>query len=362
MHDSPSTKAGNPWLPVERELARQARARYSIREISELLRENGFDRNPKAVEKFFDREGYTKAQAILDAGLNPDLTEDRVDADDPYDPGPLKTSWGDDLLVRNLDLEFGTNTSVVPVVFLPDIHAPFHDPRAIELACKVIELVRPGAIIYLGDNVDWVQVSKFDIEPTRKHLMQEEIDAWQRIDRMVSSAAGSAIRRYYLIGNHEERMYRYHCSHPEISGLHGMQLERLLAVTPAMKVVPNLQLVRKKILWRGGRFVAKHGSIVRKWAGYSARGEIEKLMTSGISGHTHRACSYAETHFGKPLRWVESGCLCNLNPVYVDDPNWQHAVTVGYFNGDGKNDFFHTDLIQFSNYQAIVQGHHLEVK
>lgn len=353
---------GSSWAPAERELAQRLRATHSIREISKALDENGFDRTPKAIEKFFERIGLTREDARKEAGLEPD-DGDPVDLlEEIYKQGFVKTTWGEPMLVTDKKVEFGHNTSVVPVVFLPDIHVPYQDDRAIELACKIIEAVKPTTVVYLGDNVDWHQLSKFNKDPDRITQVQNEIDTFHRIDRDIMSAAGMGIPRYYILGNHEDRLRRYQCEHHEISKVRGLQFDAMLGLGPTYQVIPDLQIIDGELNWRDGRFIAKHGSVVRKWPGYSARAEIEKENTSGISGHTHRAAVCPWTTRGSVVSWYESGCLCGLDPQYVRNPNWQQAVTVGYFNGDRHTDFFHLDLILFSKYQAIVNGQHLSVK
>lgn len=351
---------GGSWLPAERELATRLRPTHTIREIAIKLKENGFDRSPKAVEKFFSRIGLTQNTAKVEAGILPNQEES--DEDVAYQQGPVKTTWGEPMLVGDKYVEFGLNTSVVPVVFLPDIHAPFQDDRAIELSCKIIEYIKPTAIVYLGDNVDWHQISNFDKDPRRIIELQNEIDAFHQVDRSIMSAAGKGVPRYYILGNHEDRLRRYQSGHPEISEIRGMQFDSMLGLGPSFNPIPNLQLIDGEINWRNGRFVAKHGKIVRKWSGYSAKAELDAENTSGISGHTHRASVYSMTTRARSISWYESGCLCSLEPSYMRNPNWQHAISIGHFNGDKTTDFFHIDLILLSKYQAIAGGKYFTVK
>ena len=79
-------------------------------------------------------------------------------------------------------------------------------------------------------------------------------------------------------------------------------------------------------------FIYYHGDVVRKNAGYSAKAEYEDhRMKNGISGHTHRASSYFSTYEKEIGQWYENGCLCIMEPDYLNDPdkaNWQQAFTV----------------------------------
>jgi len=353
-------KASSAWKPAERELAIELRAKSSIREVSLALKAAGYNRSPKSIEKFFERIGLTVGDAKIKAGIvTPAAVVDELDA--IYNYVPLQTTWGEPMIVPNVSVEFGQGTPVVPVIILPDIHAPFHDPRAIELTCKIIELIKPVAVIYLGDNVDWHQISKFDKDPDRILTIQAEVDSFHGVDRSIMSAAGRQVKRYYILGNHEDRLRRYHAAHPEVCKIRGLQFDALLGLGPNQKIIPNLQLVEGEVNWRD-RFIAKHGKVVSKWSAWSAQKEHMAEHQNGISGHTHRAGDYYMTQRGRTQKWTESGCLCSLSPSYMSNPNWQHAVTIGYFNGDGKNDFFHTNLIVFSKYQAIVNGTFLSVK
>lgn len=74
--------------------------------------------------------------------------------------------------------------------------------------------------------------------------------------------------------------------------------------------------------------------MVRKFSGYTARGELEKHDSSGISGHTHRGGVYYYKTPERYLAWFESFCLCDLNPEYVQEPNWQQGFLYGYVEKD----------------------------
>lgn len=343
------------WTPAEKELAVANRADKSIKEITQVLEANGFKKTPKAIEKFFERLGLTKEKARITP-----KNETKAGPKASYVDMDLKTTWGDEFYVKNLKIEFGKASKVAPIAIIPDIHAPFHDEKAIELACKALEIIRPVALVYLGDNIDWAQLSSFDKDPERITSSQKEVDKFHEIDKMFVDAIGKDARRYWLIGNHEERLNRYLCSHPEISGLRGMQLSSVLGLDKKFKQLQNLQIIEEEINWRD-RFIFKHGSAVRQYSGVTARAELDKEHINGISGHTHRAGAYYLTHRGRMLTWFEGGCLCQLEPTYMKNPNWQHAISIGYFNADGSSDYFHIDQIIFSKYQAVVNGNYIRV-
>lgn len=344
-----SKNGSTAWKPVEREIAIRMRAGSPIKDIAKVL-----EKTPKSVERFFERIGLSKDEAIQlkleeESKTNP-ITKIRTA------PTDLKTTWGESLLVRKLRVEFGLKTPLVPVAILPDIHAGMEDMRAIELACKIINHINPVMIFYLGDNIDAGWLSDFTITPEKVLKAQQEIDTFHKVDRMVASAAGKHVRRHWVLGNHETRLYRWICKHPNIASLRSMQPDALFALDKHFKPLENLQLIEEEINWRD-RFIIKHGTACRSKSCYTARAELEREGISGISGHTHRVGAYYERQRDKAAVWYEGGCLCTLDPEYVQGfPNWQHAINIGWFNGDGSNDYFHIDQVVFSNYRAVIHG------
>ena len=216
------------------------------------------------------------------------------------------------------------------VVFLPDIHAPYEDPDALAAALKFTRQFRPHVLYQLGDLCDFYPLSKFDQDPERANSLQAELDHAHGILVRIRAAAGSA-RIYLLKGNHEHRLTRYlwHRA-PEMSGLRGLRLPALL----------GLEELRIRYIERGatiyrGRII-KHGSLIRQKAGYTATGELEKAGQSGTSGHTHRLAHIHRRNFrGRVDDWIEAGCLCRLDPDYMEGAtvDWCHGLAFGIWDG-----------------------------
>jgi hypothetical protein len=216
-NDKQTAVQSNSWTAQQREQAVRMRAEHSVTVIAEQV-----NKTPKAVERFFERIGLTKDKAIEEelsrtTKLNPKTRLKGAFTN-------LQTTWGDPLMVRRLDIEFGAATPIVPVLIVPDIHAGMEDMKAIELTCMVAREIPPVAVIYLGDNVDVTQLSTFDTVPSRITALQAEIDKFHEIDGMIADAAGRQTRRYWIMGNHEDRCYRVACANPKLSSLRGMQM------------------------------------------------------------------------------------------------------------------------------------------
>jgi hypothetical protein len=84
------------------------------------------------------------------------------------------------------------------------------------------------------------------------------------------------------------------------------------------------------------KLITKHGTLVRKWSSWTAKGEWEKYGKGGLSGHTHRLGKfYHRDHNGAHL-WVETGCTCKLDPEYTLDPDWQNGCVVVTHTQNGE--------------------------
>ena len=68
-----------------------------------------------------------------------------------------------------------------------------------------------------------------------------------------------------------------------------------------------------------------------------------------MSGHTHRLGMHFKRNRGGNYVWVESGCLCNLDPEWIDGTaDWQHGVGVFTFKRGGRH--------FFPSYAQIING------
>ena len=147
-----------------------------------------------------------------------------------------------------------------------------------------------------------------------------------------------------LESNHLARLKRYLWSQaPELHGLRALRLENLLQVDKT-----GLEF---KEIFRFNNFLFKHGDIVRKHSGYTAKAEFDKEGVSGASGHTHRLGVYYTTKRSGKYVWLECGCLCTLRPEWIRGvPDWQHGLGLISFGDDGH---FEAKAVPIINYQIL---------
>jgi len=232
-------------------------------------------------------------------------------------------------------------------VGLYDVHVPFHDERALDVALQVIRWHQPSVIVLGGDFWDFYSVSAYDRNPARRWNLQEEIDAGEPVLEQIQDAAPrSAV--WFIPGNHEDRLRRWLWRHPDVAGLRSLELSNLLPIS-------KFDVRMAKEIAFNSHILFTHGSTARKNAGNSVRAEIEKRRYgwSMVSGHVHRAGVFSTwTRHG--LVWgVESGCLCQLDVEYGSALDWSHGLVVGYSNGEGSAAM---PVHISSDYRAILPG------
>lgn len=227
------------------------------------------------------------------------------------------------------------------VVSLTDWHSPFMDDRVVNLHLAFCKEEQPEIII-LHELHDFYAVSKYDKDPSRLHNLQDEIDIVNGYLRKLREYCPNS-RMILLNSNHLDRLRKYLWSRaPELHSLRALKLEKLLELDK-LKIEFREYFYYKKVLF-------KHGNVVRKFSGYSARGEFEKEGTSGVSGHTHRLSTYFHRSRGGTYVWVESGCACKLDAEYIEGiANWQHGFSVISF--DEKGNHFHPIVVPIVNYR-----------
>ncbi len=79
---------------------------------------------------------------------------------------------------------------------------------------------------------------------------------------------------------------------------------------------------------------------------------MDREGMSGQSGHTHRCSAYYVTKRGGSYTWSEAGCLCDLQPEYIDGvADWQHGVGLVSFEKKGVQ--FYARTIPIIEYRLM---------
>lgn len=208
------------------------------------------------------------------------------------------------------------NIETGAVIIGSDIHIPFQDDLAVLAFCAYIERNPVHTVILNGDVLDMFMLSRFTKGEGRNPL--EEIEECRNLLQRIKRAAGSRANLYYVIGNHETRLERYVLAKaPELASL----VEDVFTIIKA----EDYGFTGCASLTINDKVVIKHGTLLGNKSGLSAIKEMEASYMSGASGHTHRLCKYIARKAGRKFFWMETGCLCGLNPEYMVNPNWQQG-------------------------------------
>lgn len=239
------------------------------------------------------------------------------------------------------------------VFFWPDVHFPHEDKPAVSCAENLCRHVAPDLIVILGDLLDCYAVSRYDKDPRRIGSLQDEIDQGTAFLRRLRNDHPAA-EIVYKEGNHEERMQKFLWSKaPALASLRALELSDLLELDEL-----DIRYIKAAERYSLGALTVTHGHVVRTGSGNSARGEMVKRATSGISGHTHRLGHVMHTNGNGTAGWVEAGCLCSFSADYIGDysPDWQHGVVIGHQIQAHDIDRIDLQIVPILNGVAHYQG------
>lgn len=224
-------------------------------------------------------------------------------------------------VLTRLTTDFG---KMETAVILNDTHNPYEDKLVLELVEQFLKELQPDYLWHNGDSNDWYPLSKFDKNPARLVNLQGDLDntaaMFSRHRKILPNA-----RIIHIDGNHEDRLRRFLWSKvPELANLRALELSKLLG----FEENEISEVGYEEGLLVNGVFLVIHGNIASVHSGYTAKRMYEKHGGNGICGHCHRGGSfYKRDRFGQ-WGWWENYCLCDLDPDYIQNPNWGNGFSV----------------------------------
>lgn len=233
------------------------------------------------------------------------------------------------------------------ILVLSDIHFPYQDNKALELALEYGLQKNANAIYLNGDILDFYQCSRFT-KDRRLRDMAGELEMGRAFLRTIKEMFNCPI--YYKIGNHEKRYEDYlMIKAPELLGIDDFKLEQLLRFGEL-----GITLIKDKQMALAGKLPILHG---HEWYGgfappvNPARGLFLKAKESALVGHHHRTSEHTEkTLGGKVVACHSTGCLCGLEPEYAPYNNYNHGFA---FVEVGKDGNYEVENIKIINYKIV---------
>ena len=195
-------------------------------------------------------------------------------------------------------------------LLLPDMHIPYFDLKAIEVAVAFGKKEKCDGIIYPGDLSDCYSLSTFDKDPSQRDFLGEIAMVKKMIYEISRIIKPSAT--IWKMGNHEHRLSRFLMQKaPILFKLPSLSFEKIYDLERLkVKTIPHTSLLRyqKLTIGHGDEF----GSVS---SAYPARGVFLRTGACTYVTHWHRSSTYTETDLNGDIKtcW-SSGCLC-----YSDD-------------------------------------------
>lgn len=228
------------------------------------------------------------------------------------------------------------------LIALGDLHAPYQNGQAVEVAKKTIRDFKPDIVVLMGDMIDCKAFSTHapDIEGDSPY--HRELAIVNALIDFVQEHAGKTV---YLEGNHEYRVIR-HAARDRVG-------KAALSLLSPRKNIGKGRRDFTYVPYDGREGMNAHYAIspnlvaVHGWSyAQDATRQHLKLCQgrSVIHGHTHRA-----DHVMSRKVWsrgtidaMSSGCLCNLTPTYsVGNPNtWVNGFIQGFIGSKNHTLYF----------------------
>jgi hypothetical protein len=209
---------------------------------------------------------------------------------------------------------------------LQDIHAPFHNMEALNLALDHLEELDPVGIILNGDIADCHAVGWWVKDPDKRDFAKERTIVRQLLEHIRARFPDAII--VYKEGNHEERMESYLVARaPELFGVQDFRLKSLYGLDDL-----DIAWVGDKQPIRLGKLNVIHGHEYKFAISNPvnpARGLFLRGGVNAICGHFHQTSAHSAKNLEQHLvsAW-SGGCLCDLHPKWLPLNNWGHGFMV----------------------------------
>jgi hypothetical protein len=180
-----------------------------------------------------------------------------------------------------------------------------------------------------GDLVDFWEISKFNKVPKSRETIFEDIEFAHGLLKELRVVCPKS-RIVYTFGNHCDRLRQYILENaPLFYGYEELTLRYMLRLNELG--VETVEPKESSANWNGCSIVLDgvrmgHLKKVSKHSAATVKGLMDDRCVSVVQGHVHRLGLFCRTlDDGKVIWGVEAGCLCRLDPEYVDHANWQQG-------------------------------------
>jgi predicted phosphodiesterase len=236
-----------------------------------------------------------------------------------------------------------------PILFVPDTHAPYHEARAWNLMLKVGRALKPTHLVHIGDFMDCYSISDHDKSPARAGRFLWEVEECNRMLDQLDALKPA--KKYYIEGNHEDRLRRYVMKHPELNGV--------------VTVPELLRLKQRGWAYTPYKRTAKLGKAhLTHDVGSAGRNAIFKALDTYqhtvITGHTHRmqyvveGNAVGECKLSAAFGWLGDVEQIDYMHLHRAKKDWALGFGIGYLNP--KNGYVYTVPVPIIDHTCVVNG------
>jgi predicted phosphodiesterase len=204
------------------------------------------------------------------------------------------------------------------ILIISDLHFPYQDNKAIELALKYGEKNKMDCILINGDLFDFATISRHEKDWRHRSLV-DEIDAVKEFFEYLQHRFPN-VKIVFKEGNHDERFdkWLFHKS-PEFFNVSGLTLKDVLKLTEK-----GIDYVCDRLPVKIGKLLVLHGHELNGGGGVNpARATFTKTIANVVIGHCHRSSENFEPTFqGESITTTSTGCLCGLHPMFARINKW----------------------------------------
>jgi predicted phosphodiesterase len=203
---------------------------------------------------------------------------------------------------------------------LSDIHLPYHDEKALGAAVSYLKQMKVNGLLLNGDTLDFYGLSTHEKDP-RKRKFKDEIECFREFIYWIKQELDCPI--YFKVGNHEFRYERWMMlKAPELLDIANFKFSEFLEFGKH-----GIIEIGSKTKIKAGKFTIYHGHEFRGSGGVNpARWLSLKAKIPAMVGHFHKSSEHVwRDSNDNTYGCYSTGCLCELNPDYLPENEWNHG-------------------------------------
>jgi predicted phosphodiesterase len=238
---------------------------------------------------------------------------------------PSRTSSRFEFLPKSYAVDYAPHQiNQSKILIISDLHFPYQDNKAIELALQYGLDKDVNCILINGDLLDFATISRHE-KDWRHRQVHDEFEA---VRSFLVGLRGLFPKSKIVFkeGNHDERWEKWlFLKAPEIFDDPEFTLQSRLRLGELM-----IDYVRDKRPVQIGKLTILHGHELAGGSGgvNPARSTFLKTLDSVLVGHYHKRSSHDETTMNGNVISVQSqGCLCGMNPLFMPINKWQQGFS-----------------------------------